>query len=78
MKLDKVHLYQKVDFEGTVQGYFVRLRDPNGRASDLDMTLEDGIVTIKSDKDEVMVPVNNIAFMKKVPQQTEKKSSTKK
>ena len=77
MKLIKVQLYQKVEFESTVQGYFTKVRDVHGRKSELDMTFEDGLVVIKSDIDEIIIPVANVAIMKRDPSSTTKAKSKK-
>ena len=62
MKLGLVQIYQKVDFERTIQGYFTEVRSPN--QAELDMSFADGLVHIKSDTDYIIIPVSNVAIMK--------------
>lgn len=69
MKLKVVRAYQPIEFQSKLETYFVS----KPSMKDVEMELrKDNIVSIRTEKDFVLVPLTNVAFM--VPETAETKS----
>lgn len=74
MKLKVVRVYQPIEFQSKLETYFVS--KPAMKNVEMELR-KDAIVSIRTDKDYVLVPLTNVAFMVPETAETEKKDYTR-
>lgn len=64
LSIKAVRVYQPVQFEGSLRSYFIKAPQNNLPMHDLEMEIVYGnLVRVKTAKDDVLVPLTNVAFI---------------